>query len=608
MKKNLLKQLNILLAGAMALSLAGCAQTTTTTAAVETESAAATTETTSEETTNDNVTTDSAPENTDDYANGLFDTSIVHTIDIEIADADWSDLLENPTDKTKYEVDVTIDDIEVEDVSFATKGNTSLSSVADSDSDRYSFKINFGKYVDDQTFDGLEKLNLNNIYADATYMKDYISYRIFQEAGSYAPQCSYIWVTVNGEDWGLYLALEDIGEDWLNENTDGEGQLYKPETSQLNNMSKGGPGGDDKERPERPDDTNDSADHQGPPDMEDLPDEIKEAMEKGEFMGQGGPGQGGLGGDGGFGSSSNGASLTYTDDEISSYSDIFDNTETDATDEDKQRVITALKGLSEASGEELEEYLDTDEIIRYFAAHNFVMNYDSYTGNMLHNYYLYENDGKLSMVPWDYNLAFGAFMGMGNGGGPKNNDTATDSEDSASTDKSHTNSKDATSIVNYGIDTPLSGAEEDSRPMWSWITENEEYLEQYHEVYDELLTNYFESGAFDEEIDRIYELILPYVEKDPTAYYTADEFQTGYETLKSFIDLRAESIRKQLDGSLSTRTDEQEEAAKVDASSITIDDMGTQGGHQGGGPEKDLPAGNQDGQIPESEPSENTQS
>lgn len=75
---------------------------------------------------------------------------------------------------------------------------------------------------------------------------------------------------------------------------------------------------------------------------------------------------------------------------------------------------------------------------------------------MLHNYYLYENDGKLSMLPWDYNLAFGAFAGGGEKGG----------------------SSGAMSLVNTGIDTPLSGSQESDRPMWSWIASSEEYLEQ----------------------------------------------------------------------------------------------------------------------------------
>ena len=133
-----------------------------------------------------------------DYATTLFDTSYVHTIDISISEEDLADLLENPTDKTKYETTVTIDGEEISDVSFSTKGNTSLSSVAsDEESDRYSFKINFGKYVDGQTYHGLDKLNLNNIYADATYLKEYLSYTLFAKAGADAPLVSFISVTIN---------------------------------------------------------------------------------------------------------------------------------------------------------------------------------------------------------------------------------------------------------------------------------------------------------------------------------------------------------------------------------------------------------------------------
>ena len=124
-------------------------------------------------------------------------------------------------------------------------------------------------------------------------------------------------------------------------------------------------------------------------------------------------------------------------------------------------------------------------------------------------------------------------------------------------------SSDATDLVNTGIDTPLSGSQESDRPMWSWITSSEKYLEQYHSVYSELLS-YFESGGFDAEADRIYQMILPFIEKDPSAFYNAEQFKTAYETLKTFCSLRAESIRKQLDGTLSTKTSEQKDADKVD--------------------------------------------
>ena len=504
-------------------------------------------------------TSDEAKTTEAGYAGKLFDTDSVHEINITITDEDWADLKNNPTAKTKYKTDITIDGETVKDVSFATKGNTSLTAVAeDENSDRYSFKVNFGKYVDGQTYYGLNKLNLNNIYADATYMKDYLSYEIFRQAGVESPLVSYVWLKINGEDHGLYIAIEDVSESYLERTHNGEGELYKPETEQFENMAKGGgqPNDNNGDTPEPPSgemtppsgfDPNNSANGEMPtmPEDAEMP-----SMPDGATppdMPQGG---------GGFGSNASGADLKYTDDNTDSYSDIFDNDETDADKESNQRVIAALKALSQ--GDDIESYIDTDEVIRYFAAHNFVLNYDSYTGNMLHNYYLYENNGKLSMLPWDYNLAFGAFGGE-QGGKPG------DSENGSS---------NSTSLVNTGIDTPLSGSQESDRPMWSWITSDEKYLEQYHSVYSELL-KYFESGDFGTEADRIYNMILPYVEKDTSAFYNAEQFKTAYETLKDFCSLRAESIRKQLDGTLSTKTTEQKDSEKVDASSVTISDMGT---------------------------------
>ena len=579
-------------------------------------------------------TSASASENTEaEYVSKLFDTSYVHSIDIEIAEEDWEELLANPTDKTKYKVNVTIDGEEIDDVSIATKGNTSLTSVASDDTtDRYSLKLNFGKYVDGQTYYGLDKLNLNNIYADATYLKDYLSYQLFNYMDVDAPLTSFINVTVNGESRGLYLAIEDVDDSFLERTGNTEGELYKPETSGLANMGNGGP---DKEK----------GGMQPPAGFDgNMPD-----FENGEMP----EGFGGNGGPGGFGGSDSGASLKYTDDEFDSYSDIFDNAETKIKDEDKTRLIAALKNLSEGN---IEDSVDIDSVINYFVVHNFVMNYDSYTGNMLHNYYLYEEDGKLQMIPWDYNLGFGAFMHAG--GGPQGNpfddkntdqtDNSTEKDKSASSekseDKSETDSADdkksgkksdkksassdkanakyhseskvnksnasdesssekqtsknsennATYIINYGIDSPLSGAQESDRPMWSWITSNDEYLEKYHERFAEL-AEYVTGDEFTSELERLYEMLLPYVEKDPTAFYSADEFKTAFETIKEFIALRAESIKKQLAGELSTITDEQDESSKVDASGITISDMGSQGGVDPKGNRGDAADGNQNG-------------
>lgn len=252
-------------------------------------------------------------------------------------------------------------------------------------------------------------------------------------------------------------------------------------------------------------------------------------------------------------------SLIYSDDEYSSYSNIFGNAKTDITDEDKERLIASLKSLNENS--DIENVVNVDEVIRYFVVHNFVCNFDSYTGSMIHNYYLYEEDGQLSMIPWDYNLAFGGFSAGGGG------------------------SDSATQMVNYPIDTPVSGGTVDSRPMLAWIFADENYTELYHTYFDTFISEYFESGYFENLITETENLIGTYVEQDPTKFCTYDEFETGVDTLKSFCLLRAESIRGQLDGTIPSTSDGQQEddSALVDASSISLTDMGSMG-HGGGTP------------------------
>ena len=163
-------------------------------------------------------------------------------------------------------------------------------------------------------------------------------------------------------------------------------------------------------------------------------------------------GKSGHGGPGGMGG--NDVALQYIDDDPESYPNIFDAAKTDVTEADKTRLIDSLKQLSQ--GEDLEEVVDIEAVLRYFAVHNFAVSFDSYTGTMTHNYYLYEEDGRLSMIAWDYNLAFGTFSGMG----------AEDGEG-------------ATAAVNYPIDTPVSGTTLEDRPLLGQLLADETYLAQY---------------------------------------------------------------------------------------------------------------------------------
>ncbi|MCR5206648.1 MAG: CotH kinase family protein [Lachnospiraceae bacterium] len=505
------------------------------------------------------------------YENRLFDNSKVHTIEIVIDD--WDEFLETCESEVYSVCNVVIDGELIKKVGIRGKGNTSLSSVKNMNSSRYSFKIEFDQYDKTKSYYGLDKLCLNNIIQDNTYMKDYLAYTLMGEFGVDAPLCSFVYITVNGEDWGLYLAVEAIEDSFLERNYGNDyGELYKPDSMSFGG---GGPGnGKDFSMTDFINENFSTEDSDEASDDEDSDDEGSTSSSgnswsdmfpsvggnfdpsnipnmdfgdidmstRGGFAG----GFGGFGG-GGFGMGSDDVKLKYIDDDPDSYSNIFNNAKTTVNKADKNRLVSSLKALSEQS--DIENTVDVDEVIRYFVVHNFLCNGDSYTGSMIHNYYLYEKDGQLSMIPWDYNLAYGSFSG-GN----------------------------TSSSVNAAIDTPVSGDMSD-RPMISWIFDIEEYTEMYHEYFQEFLN----SVNLTQMIEDTAALIDEYVQKDPTKFCTYEEYLTGVEAIKKFCELRAEGVQGQLNGTIPSTSSGQsaESSSLIDTTGLNTSDMGSMG--SGGG-------------------------
>lgn len=507
-----------------------------------------------------------------EYESTLFDTSEIMTVNIIMDEDQWQELLDNAISEKYYACDVEINGETISNVGIRTKGNTSLSSIAnDPDTDRYSFKIKFDKYVDGQTCMGLDKLVLNNNFADATNRKEALVYDMFQYLGADASLYHYAKISVNGEYWGTYLALEAVEDSFKIRNYGvSDGKLYKPETMGMGKDQKedginsdmsdrnvdtdadtnadtnvdsntntfGGEEGDlakdnnPMDRPERP---------RGDFDQANMDEKFKDP--------QGDPGD-----FGGFDNRNGGADLNYTDDDTDSYSTIWDGADGKVTDSDKERVVNAIKNINE--GTDLTAYLDIDNILKYMAVHEFVVNLDSLSGNMAHNYYLYENDGQLNIIPWDYNLSFGGMMNGGMGGSPG---------------RESTESSEATSMINDPIDTPFDGTD-----FFDALLENEEYLAQYHGYLRQLAEEYVQGGRLQEVWERLDAQTDELIETDPTAFYTAAEYEEAKKTLWTVLQLRAESVLGQLDGTIPSTDDGQQNAQDtlIDGSAIDLSVMG----------------------------------
>ena len=551
-----------------------------------------------------------------EYEDTLFNTDEIMTVDIIMSDEEWQELLDNAINEQYTACDVVINGETFYNVGIRAKGNTSLTNIVNDDTtDRYSFKIKFDEYVKGQTCHGLDKLVLNNNYADATNMKEAIIYDMFAYLGADASLYNYSKISVNGEYIGVYIALEAVEDSFMLRNYGTKnGELYKPE-----NMDFGdGPSDKRKDPPKRQEDDNGDFDPANMPEMpeefkpgempegfnpEDMPEGFEPGREsaeenangdsnsesrkrpQGKFPDRGGfnfgdgdlPGGGPAGGPGGFGQGG-GSNLEYTDDELDSYSTIWDGEVTQTSKKDHKRVVKALKAISEGDLSTIEEYMDVDNLLKYMAVHEFAVNGDSLSGNMAHNYYLYESDGQLNIIPWDYNLSWG---GMSNGGiadrgDPQSGENLTAPRGSITEGDSNSraSASNATSMINDPIDDSWQ-----STSFFDILLENEEYNARYHE-YLQMLVDYVENGEYEKVTARIHSQIDELVETDPTAFYTYEEYTAAYTMLDEVIALRAKSIQGQLDGTIPSTSEGQKEdsSALIDGSGIDTSVMGRMNG------------------------------
>lgn len=298
------------------------------------------------------------------YASKIFDQSYVHKVEIEIASDELQNLLAAPREKTKYATTVTVDGERFADVAFSTRGNGSLLELsAIEETDRYSYTLNFRKFNKSGSYHGLDKLVLNNLYVDTSYLKNYLAFKLAAASQINSPLTSFTELYINGELKGLYLALEGINKSFLTRtNSSPDATLFHPAPHVI--------------------------DH-------------NRVYQENKTVTNGEPAP--WENDTGFG----GADLKYLGDSPESYDAIFLNAATKYSKADEELIIAALRSLEpNENSPPPEQFWDIDSVINFFVATTLVPNADSYLGGTAQNYYLKISGGKLSLIPWDFDRAF----------------------------------------------------------------------------------------------------------------------------------------------------------------------------------------------------------
>ena len=442
-----------------------------------------------------------------------FITDRVVEVRIVMKERDWDSCWVDARAERYVPADFWFDGEFVPGVAVRPKGSSSLLSVCESGSSRLSLKVDFNRLYPSRTFRGLKKLNYHNGFRDPTLIREHLAYEVFTQMGVPAARTSHVDLWINDTHLGLYTQVEQVDRTFLKRHFGrDDGNLYKPilpasylnwtkeelieqrDTllhSQTNNPGKGQEAGSGNSKfgetqPAIPQDNSTT--------IEVIIDEPTSEPPKSKY-------------------SYLDMMILKTNEGFPDHTNLF-------------RLLDVINSeLDETSLEEIEKVLDVDEVLRFIAVSVVVGSLDSYLG-FGQNYYLYEIDGRFTIIPWDLNESFGTF-------------------------KCGMSRKNA---INLYIDEPTCGPLSE-RPLIKQLLSHQSYLDTYHGYLESLLNGPFEINKMKARIDEVASLVRPYVDVDELKFFSNEEFErnlthdVGHHIgLKNFVVEHSDSIRQQLEG------------------------------------------------------------
>ncbi len=151
----------------------------------------------------DTIDGDGNPPDEDDGPGAwLFDESVIHEVSLTIDNNSWNALKVAPREYAP--VTISIDGYTDLAVAIKLKGNTQFRAI----DAKPSMVIDFNREVEDQEVDGISSVYLHNMIYDPSMMHEHFAYRFFRASNVPASRTAYAHLTVNGQNYGLFLFVE----------------------------------------------------------------------------------------------------------------------------------------------------------------------------------------------------------------------------------------------------------------------------------------------------------------------------------------------------------------------------------------------------------------
>ncbi|MCH2100964.1 MAG: CotH kinase family protein [Planctomycetes bacterium] len=386
-------------------------------------------------------------------AQDLYDRGTLRTLELSFAQPDWEDQLKNNKLAGLQEYiagDLTVDGITYANIGVRYKGNSSY--WLRQGGQKPPLHIDMKAMGVDQDLYGYHKLILNNQWSDSSLMREVMAYRVLNEFTP-SSRANFVKVEINGSNYGIYTNVEHLGgkftKRWFG-NEDGFRYKAVPPDNWQDTINTPPPPGDLA--------------------LQDISGSVGRARRAYELKNREGDPEAHL--------------------DILAAIDVLNNTAS----------ADLIDGLS--------PLFDTDGAIWHLALNNALASLDSYY-NSGRNYYLYHDShhDRISVLPWDYNMAFGGYGNTPN------------------------------------TLSPTKGAGDIERPLLSNLVEGGVLRQQYlahHAAISELV---LDPAILSAEIDALAALIDLEVQNDTRLNLSYFNWQNGLGQLKTYIANRHAFLR-----------------------------------------------------------------
>lgn len=157
-----------------------------------------------------------------------FDESSVMQIDITVSADEFKDMLNDPEKKDLHEASVKVDGKEYRQIGIRTRGNATMAKNMNMKTYRYNLELRLDEYDNNANYNGVESINLNFSTNYTGLLNEYISYKLMKKMDIISPECTFAFVRINGIDWGLAVAVEEVDKCFIKKNYEySSGNLYK---------------------------------------------------------------------------------------------------------------------------------------------------------------------------------------------------------------------------------------------------------------------------------------------------------------------------------------------------------------------------------------------